>query len=255
MSHPPPLGYEASAQIDGVDRPWIESVGPIATAVRPAVGATPRRIALEVPRGEATPLRIDARIVRREVVEGSTAVVHQHLRLADASDRTVGSGAISWILADRLEIDVARSWRTLDVGTVPWGEALTARLATDPSFAAATGAFDGTIAIGTDDRQVQFRIYRGRILEAVRKTVEGSTFAVTGSDHAWTGLLLSSRDDFVRRTSEGAFNARGSSFQYLRMFKAVSMIAIAAKRMREERMREEPMREEPKREGEPGAHG
>lgn len=233
LPQPPPLGRRQSADVDPHGGTWLEAVVATTSALRP-FGASLSAIRVDAHGVARAVARVDAQIVRRQATDDDRAIVHQRIDLVDAEDVRVGAGHLAWTMERPLDADNARRWRDLDIGTLPWGVALADRLGAGSSFARSTGTFDGTIAVGTPERQVQLRIYRGRILEAVRKTVDGPTFAVVGSDAAWTGLLLSSRDDFVRRTSEGEFNAQGSSFQYLRMFKAVTAIAVAAKRMWEE---------------------
>src|SRR5690606_5140019 len=43
------------------------------------------------------------------------------------------------------------------------------------------------------------------------------------------GMLAAKRSDYVRRAGQGQFSSSGSSFQYLRMFKAIMLILDAAR--------------------------
>lgn len=209
---------------------WPALVAAGLAAIKPAGAGAAVAVEMAVP-GPATPARLDAVVTRREAGADGGAVLHQTLTLVDRTGAPVGRGRASWRTGVVLPADVADAWRRCDVGTLAWGRALGDRLGDHPGFADSASTFDGTIGLAAGDREVQLRVYRGRILEVVRKTLEGATFAVAGSDGAWTRFLLSPRDDFVRRTSEGEFNGSGSSFQYLRMFKTVVTIAVQAKRM------------------------
>ncbi|MCC6223520.1 MAG: hypothetical protein IT201_08530 [Thermoleophilia bacterium] len=233
----PALGAAEVSSVPGATGPWPASAGVLVEAIRPPGATEPAALAIRKPRSAGSPSRLDAVLVRREADAGGSAVLHQALTLVDAAGETVGEGRVSWWTDSTLPAAVAEAWRRCDVGTATWGRALGARLEERPGFADMTRSFDGTIGLGAEDREVQLRIYRGRVLEAVPKTLEGATFSVAGSDLAWTRFLLSGRDDFVRRTSAGEFNARGSSFQYLRMFKTVATMVVEARRMWEEETR------------------
>lgn len=232
----PGWGASATLPVPESRGSWPALIGARLEAIRPAGAGEAADLELRLP-GAAAPARLEAVLVRREAGAGGSAFLHQALTLLDAAGSSVGEGRVSWRADVALPPAVADAWRRCDIATPEWGRALGARLGERPGFADMTRSFDGTIGVVAQDREIQLRVYRGRILEAVPKTLEGATFSVAGSDLAWTRFLLSARDDFVRRTSEGEFNGRGSSFQYLRMFKTVVTIAVEAKRMWEEETR------------------
>lgn len=229
----PALGAQATAAAPEGPGPWPARIGARLEAIRPVDAAEAVGVELRLS-AAAAPTRLDAVLVRREARAGGSVLLHQALTLSDASGSSVGEGRVSWRAGVELPPAVAEAWRRCDPGTQAWGRALGARLEQHPGFADMSRTFDGTIGIAAEEREVQLRLYRGRILEVAPKTLEGATITVAASDLAWTRFLLSARDDFVRRTSEGEFNCRGSSFQYLRMFKTVVTIAVEAKRLWEQ---------------------
>lgn len=179
--------------------------------------------------------RLEATTARMTADSRARLVVTQDLTLVDVGGRAVARGRSTWrgpVVTD----STAALLRRCDVATVPWGSHMRGRLNADEAFAAATRTFDGAIEVGAQDRSVQFRIYRGEVLEVASKTPNGPTFAVVASDLAWTRFRTGDRADFTARASSGDFGSRGSSFEYLRMFKAVVLLADhAAAQWREER--------------------
>lgn len=109
-----------------------------------------------------------------------------------------------------------------------WAKRMAARLA-DTAFKESTAAFDGTIGITSGDVSSQFRIYRGQVLEAGRKSLDGATFTIQTDEINWVHLLTAPHCDYVRRASRGEFSITGSSFQYLRMFKPIMLLLDEAR--------------------------
>lgn len=116
-------------------------------------------------------------------------------------------------------------------GTVAWGQALARRLADDASFTRATASWDGTVGLRCGDDEVQLRVYKGAVLEAVPRAPHGATFTVEADELTWTELLTGPRNDFTRRVMAGRFAARGSGYEYLRLTKALTVLVDVAREL------------------------
>ncbi|WUI02535.1 hypothetical protein OHR68_12250 [Spirillospora sp. NBC_00431] len=180
---------------------------------------------------DGTSVRLEATVTRRVPGAGpGRATVHQSVRVVDDLDRVRSRSSVAWSVPVALSPDTAARWEAADFASVRWGGRLRERLAADARFAAATRSFDGTIAFAAEGRQAHFRIYRGEVIDVARKSLDGATFTVEGTDLAWAGLLTAASNDFIRRTSDGLFRVQGSGYQYLRMIKAVMIMLDHARR-------------------------
>ncbi len=174
----------------------------------------------------ADDLCLVATIVRVWAVAGRL-LVEQELSLQTPAGSVAARGAATWQggpVPEQTAVVLGRA----DVGTLPWAEHVRRRLDADTAFADAVRTFDGSIEVVAGDRAVQFRVYRGAIVEVAGKTPNGPTFSVVGSDRAWTDFRVAGREDFIARVSAGEFTSRGSSFEYLRVFKAVALLSAHA---------------------------
>lgn len=158
---------------------------------------------------------------------GKLGRVTWHHELRDASGRLVGSGAA----VERLRASNAFARDTnRDVGTVVWAEGLSELLTADESFASALGTWDGTVGVRSGDREAQFRIYRGRIIEVTRRTAHGATFTLGADDHTWVDILTAEEQvPFGVLLMTGAFEVNGDPYEYLRLTKALEIIVESAR--------------------------
>jgi hypothetical protein len=163
-------------------------------------------------------------------------LVDQHVRLIDAAGDAVDEAVTSWQAA-RSELP-APDRTTDEIGSPDWGALLAERLAADPAFASSTATFDGSIGLvsrGSDGTTgVEFRIYRGSIIETGRKTLNGPTFAIEADALTWAELVTGRYDDYVRFAARSRFTVRGSGFQYLRLTKTIRILVWHARTMRQE---------------------
>lgn len=113
--------------------------------------------------------------------------------------------------------------------TRAWAERIAARLNDDEAFRSATATWDGTIGVAGERDETQFRIYRGRVLEAGVRAPNGPTFTVMASDRTWAELVSGSENDFMRRAMQGAFSVRGAAYEYLRLTRAINLMVDAAR--------------------------
>lgn len=173
-------------------------------------------------------VRLRATLTRRSAPRERPFAVSQALLLESAEGRVIVDGSVTW-WGGECPATAAGAVRRSDVCTAEWGAALRSRLDQDPAFADATRTFDGAIELVAQDRTFLFRIYKGIVLDAGHKAPNGPTFSVAASDLAWTELLIADRNDFIARANGGQFGSRGSSFEYLRMFKGLVIIVDHAR--------------------------
>jgi hypothetical protein len=219
-----------------LDDPPADLAAAVAVAVdqlRPGDGA--RLLAVNGTDVDAsTPVRaLDALVTRRRV-ESDAVHVHQDVRATGADGTLAYRVALRWSVPGDDATLSARQLAVGDVASVEWGKRLADRLAADDGFVSSVSTFDGTIGIVSGDEQVRFRIYRGRIIETARKSLDGATFDITADERTWVELLLGEYDDYVRFAARGRFRILGSGFQYLRMTRTVRLMVAAARAMARE---------------------
>lgn len=175
-------------------------------------------------------LRFEMAITRcRRSRGGDQGVVNHHMALLNQHDQRVQEGTVAVLLRARRpggDDPVGHAF-----GTVAWGQALARRLDSDGRFTAATGSWDGTLGLRCGDDEVHLRIYRGRVLEATRRTPHGATFTLVAGELSWTELLTGPRNDFLWRAMNHEFEARGSGYEYLRLTKAVTALVDCAREL------------------------
>jgi hypothetical protein len=157
--------------------------------------------------------------------------VHQDVRLVDADGQVVERARVTWDVpaAGDVQDDESAARAAWDVGTVAWGKHLAAGLAGNEDFTSAVETFDGSVGIRSGGEQVEFRIYRGTVIEVSRKTPEGPTFTITGSERAWVDLLAAGKNDLVARLGRNEFRSSGNNYQYLRIFRAIMLMVDEAR--------------------------
>lgn len=145
--------------------------------------------------------------------------------------REIESGVLSyWVPEiDPRDIDDRRR-----VASPEWGTAVAAQLASMPEFATATAYYDGTIGLAAPGRQVQFRIYKGAVIEVARRTVKGADFTLSASGGTWLDLITTPTNEFMDRAMEGEFSTDGDGYEYLRTTKVLVQILDAARTIAQE---------------------
>ena len=183
------------------------------------------------PRSGAVGVRAEAVITRwKPARKRGRGTVHQDVRLLDADGRVVEAARVVWAApaATDVQDDESAARVAWDVGTVAWGKHLAAGLATNDDFASAVETFDGSVGIRAGEEQVEFRIYRGKVIEVARKSAEGPTFTIAGNERAWVALLSSPKNDLVARLGRNEFRSSGNNYQYLRIFRAIMLMVDEA---------------------------
>jgi acyl dehydratase len=177
-------------------------------------------------------LRLDMTITGcRRTSGGDEGVVSRDMVLINQHDETVQRGSTAVLVRAR---ERGGDPVHLAFATIPWGQALARRLEAHERFRSATGSWDGTVGLRCGAREVQFRIYRSRIIEVTRRTPLGATFTVGACDLTWTELLTGDRNDFLQRAMRGQFEVTGNGYEYLRLTKVLSLIVDQARGLAEE---------------------
>lgn len=112
-----------------------------------------------------------------------------------------------------------------------WATALVDDLADDEQFRDATSAFDGSIAFSFGATSVAVRIYRGRKIDRGRHLVGGATFGVGASPMTWVDFARRPRNEFISFAMSDRFEIRGSTYDYLRMTRALVVATDVVRRL------------------------
>lgn len=247
-SYQPPLPGTVGSMLTAETRKVPASPGLAAElepflALPPAPGA--RLVGLTwAGKPDARPLRggevllPEAIVTRRRFESGDDGdvLIDQDIRLTDDGGELVRQAQASWCVGRASVPGPDQS--TDEIASPGWGAALAGRLSGDAAFASSVSTFDGSIGLASRSSAglsaVEFRIYRGAIIETGRKSLDGATFAVEADALTWAELVTGRYDDWVRIAARGLFTVRGSGFQYLRVTKTLRIMVWHARKMRQE---------------------
>lgn len=154
---------------------------------------------------------------------GTTGVLERDVQLVDDQGVVVQRGSLPCMVRARSD-DGRADDLTRAFCTPAWAGLLARALNDNAAFAAATATWDGTVGLACGDRSVQLRVYRGTILEAVRRTPHGPTFTLTAAPKVWVDLATGPGNDFIRRAHAGEITTSGDAYEYLRLTKAVGLL-------------------------------
>jgi acyl dehydratase len=157
-------------------------------------------------------------------------IVGRHFSLRNGTGSVVQEGT-SALLVQAREEPSAQSWVATDFCSAAWADLLVPLLVGSAGFQEATASFDGGIGLACGREVVQFRIYKGQIIDVGRSTPTAARFTLAGTELAWAGLARASRNDFIARTSRGDFNVSGNAYDYLRMTKALVFLWDAVREL------------------------
>jgi acyl dehydratase len=170
-------------------------------------------------------VRLELAIVRcRRTRRGDRGIVTRHMALVDRDGVVVQDGTTSAMVAAR---GPGPDPVGLAFGTVPWGEALVARLG--PRFAESLASWDGAVGLRAGDHEVQLRIYRGKVIEVSGRAATGATFSLEADEPTWLELVTAPGNEFTRFAMTGRFTTRGNGYEYLRLTAALHQIVDAAR--------------------------
>ena len=161
----------------------------------------------------------------RRSSKGDRGVVGRHVRIRNGAGTLVQEGRTAMLVRARGdEPNPAREFFT-----PAWARAVGARLAQHGAFHAATATWDGAFALACETDEVQFRIYKGDVLEAGSRAPNGPAFTLAADALVWAELFSAETDEFMRRAMQGEFTVRGSAYEYLRLTKALHLLVAAAR--------------------------
>lgn len=156
-------------------------------------------------------------------------VLGRHVVVRNQDGVVVQQGHTSALVTARSAVDDAAGRIGSAFATPAWTRALAERLGSSAAFTRATGTWDGSIGLRFGDDVVQFRIYRGRVLESGRRTPSGPTFVVGASDLTWVRLITGPVNDFTVRTMRDEFHTDGNAYEYLRLTAALVALVDEAR--------------------------
>jgi len=250
-SYQPPLPGTVGSVLTAATRKLPASAGPVAElelflALPPVpdarlVGLTWPGQASAKPLSSGAVLLPEATVTRRRFDShgDGDVLIDQDVRLTDDGGDLVRQASASWC-ASRASVP-APDPATDEIASPAWGEALAVRLGSDPAFTSSVSTFDGSIGLASRSSAglavVEFRIYRGTIIETGRKSLDGATYAVEADALTWAELITGRHDDYVRFAARGLFTVRGSGFQYLRLTKTMRIMVWHARKMGQEARR------------------
>ncbi|GAA5115263.1 MaoC family dehydratase [Pseudonocardia adelaidensis] len=161
-------------------------------------------------------------------------VIGRHVLVRDQRDVIVQEGETAALVTarDATGDDDRRIGRAFPGAA--WAGRLGERLAASPAFTTATSTWDGAIGLGFGEDVVQFRIYRGRVLDCGARTPAGPTFVLGAPDITWVRLLTGPVNDFTKRTMRGEFTVSGSAYEYLRLTAALVALVDEARALARE---------------------
>ncbi|WP_427004525.1 MaoC family dehydratase [Pseudarthrobacter sp. H2] len=163
---------------------------------------------------------------KRPTRTAGRGIIHRHVVLRNQDNTVLQQGTSAFLVQARGAADVPPE---LQFGTAAWGQALIPYLDNDKEFTAAIASYDGTIGLAAGEEEVHFRCYRGRIIEAARRSLLGADFTLGADEYTWTQLILGDTNDFMQRAMLGQFTVRGSGAEYLRMTKVLIRLVDAAR--------------------------
>lgn len=175
-------------------------------------------------------VRYEMTVVRaRRTSALRNGVLGRHVVVRNQYGVAVQTGRTSALVTAKDAVDDRADRVGTAFGTAEWARALAARLDASEPFTGATATWDGTIGLRIGDDVVQFRIYRGRVLECGRRTPHGPTFVLGASDLTWAQLLTGPVNDFTVRTMRDEFGSDGDAYEYLRLTAALVALVDEAR--------------------------
>ena len=115
--------------------------------------------------------------------------------------------------------------------TKAWAAMLAERLDASAEFRGATATWDNAFALGCGDEEAQFRIFKGKVLEAGTRSPNGTAFTLVADEPTWAELFTGPSSDLMTFAMHGRFQVRGSAYEYLRLTKALTLAVQAAREL------------------------
>jgi putative sterol carrier protein len=170
------------------------------------------------------PARFHLRVTQADPA-GDGALLRTEVSLI-GSGQAVEEGTMVWWVPELDRGDLLDNRR---VASPEWGTLVAAELSEMAAFSVAAAYYDGTIGLVAPGRQVQLRIYRGRVIDVARRAVKGADFTLSASGGTWMDLITAPTNEFMDRAMEGEFTTDGDGYEYLRTTKLLVLIVEAAR--------------------------
>lgn len=162
---------------------------------------------------------------RRLLSGGVKGVVGRRFLVSDLNGVLVQEGQSNFVVLTRSAENAQQlEAKRPSFGSRNWVNLLAENLENDKKFSDATSSFDGSIAIHFGETSLGLRIYYGRIIDGGRQAVSNATFAVGAPYAVWLKFSKRPRNEFISFAMADQFSISGSTYDYLRMTRAVIVI-------------------------------
>jgi len=151
---------------------------------------------------------------------GDRGVVGRHVRIRNQAGALLQEGRSALLVRAR----GTEPRPALEFFTRAWAAGLGERLSTDETFRSATATWDGAFAIACGDDEIQFRVFKGQVLEAGQRSPNGPAFIVKADEIVWVELFTGEENDLMKRAMQGQLSVSGSAYEYLRLTKALTVL-------------------------------
>jgi len=171
-------------------------------------------------------LGVEMQVIHRELsADASRGEIGRRFILTSSDGQVVHEGLSDAVVLTRsseaaLQMEEAKP----SFASAGWLADLVRRLGESKEFADATASFDGSVALHFGARSVGVRLYRGRIIDQGRAVVANATFSVGAPASTWLRFAARPRNEFISFAMGDAFEVRGSTYDYLRMTKALMLM-------------------------------
>lgn len=157
--------------------------------------------------------------------DDAQGVVGRRFTLATLAGDLVQEGTSLAVVRTRSgEVARAKEEANPSFASPAWLRALVESLGESREFAEATASYDGSIALDFGAGSLGVRIYRGRIIDQGRAVAANATFTVVAPPSTWLRFAARPRNEFISFAMGDAFEVRGSTYDYLRMTRALMVM-------------------------------
>ena len=157
--------------------------------------------------------------------KGQTGVVGRRFLISSQDGQHLQEGYSSAVVRSRdAEGAVKNEESAPSFVSGAWVSKLAQALGRDEDFIAATSSFDGSIAFHFGQVSMGLRIYRGRVIDSGRSVASDATFSIGASCAVWLDFSRPPTNEFIPFAMADKFEVRGSTYEYLRMTRAVMAV-------------------------------
>lgn len=190
-------------------------------------------VALSAPVNPGEALTLTGIVAHRCLEEDAArGVVGLRIELHNATGETLLEGAVTAVVRTRSREAAELLERQRPSFASPqWLSALAERVSGSPEFAEAAAPFDGSIGLDFGVGLVGLRIYRGRIIDQGRSIARAATFTLGAAPETWLRFAAQPRNEFISFAMSNAFDVRGSTYEYLRLTKALVILTDEVRRL------------------------